>query len=483
MKWSLRAIGNWLFGTKEEEEIEEVSEYPKSHIPELAVSKDILKEIKVEEEEEKVEEFVGDKPSITALLVNSTLTVFIHNTGEEISVSNANRELHGKVMSANTLEEIKSLLIPKEKIPVDLKDKEKENIEINKRVDKALDILKSNPDFEEKDGLVYMKGINRALPRLLVAKFAKLTTDIINEGLGSKEGGDEAAAENVEYQSLKNFWFWCISNPKPEVAEQLYNFLERNGLHLNRQGFFYALRNVIEIQCEKTDKAFMEAVTNSYVKIKSWKKSPKNFSIIKLGEKEYGITKNELIPSLPSETVVVGNLDTLYKGLADNEANRYTDAHTRSFDIRVGVPVRMEPEACSWSTVECGESGLHFTLNEINYVGCGDTSMLVLINPAKVVGIGTSKGRCYEYLPVMVVPRSEITTLLRDENFNTLELDEWYAEEDLKNLEATIKEAYVQESVIRQGYKEASITTEEIEVIVTSLSKMKDTLSSRVVKA
>jgi hypothetical protein len=44
----------------------------------------------------------------------------------------------------------------------------------------------------------------------------------------------------------------------------------------------------------------------------------------------------------------------------------------------------------------------------------------------KVVGIGQHKGRCYEYLPIMTVPREEATQILHDGDFDTLQLDDEY---------------------------------------------------------
>ena len=169
----------------------------------------------------------------------------------------------------------------------------------------------------------------------------------------------------------------------------------------------------------------------------------------------------------------------LYLDLPNREENRFTDAHTHTFDIRVGQVVNMDPASCRWNTDDCGAEGLHFTADEIHYVGCGDQSVLVLINPMKVVGIGESKGRCWEYLPIMTVPRDEATVLLHDLDFDTLELDEDFAIRELEDLETKVKEGFTAE---KQKYSVnfPTINLEEVSKIVKNLEKMKEIISKRV---
>jgi hypothetical protein len=176
----------------------------------------------------------------------------------------------------------------------------------------------------------------------------------------------------------------------------------------------------------------------------------------------------------------VGNLKDLYGKLPEMAENRFTDAHTRTFDIRVGRVVNMPPEDCNWNRADCAHAGLHFTADQIHYVGCGDTSVLILINPMKVVGIGEHKGRCYEYLPIMTVPTSEATEILHDIDFDCLELDEDYAVRELTNLEIKAKEGFVAEST-KYEFNLPHISTAEIRGIVASLDEMKWEISKRVV--
>jgi hypothetical protein len=97
----------------------------------------------------------------------------------------------------------------------------------------------------------------------------------------------------------------------------------------------------------------------------------------------------------------------------------------------------------------------------------------------KVVGIGTHKGRCYEYLPIMTVPREEATRILHDGMFDTLELDEDYAIRELESLAEKAKEGFAAESK-KYEFNMPAISATEITNIVNSLSDMKASISKRV---
>ena len=98
----------------------------------------------------------------------------------------------------------------------------------------------------------------------------------------------------------------------------------------------------------------------------------------------------------------------------------------------------------------------------------------------KVVGIGTHKGRCYEYLPIMTVPREEATKILHDNQFDTLQLDENYAIRELESLEQKVQEGFVAESS-KYEFNLPQISMSEIRNITKSLDSMKAEISNRVV--
>jgi hypothetical protein len=442
------------------------------------------------------------KPYKTVKMVNNVLTVVL-NDGSILSKPNATTEDFEDVRSALDEFEIIDVMAVQEVVA----ERKKQEFEAEKAraLQAGIQLLSGLDDFEVKGTSVYLKGINRTLPQLLVEEFLRI--------VNANNRNSYVLSMNEEYQSLKRFFMWCCLNPRAEVADKLYNFLKKNSFKITKQGFFVALRNVVTLH-GSTD--FVKFVSNTYNKVKAvWKKSPDNYEVyLKDGEYSF-IHKDDLNKIIKCEEckgecefydeesneweicehcggegeyqdmddskygMRIGNLTELYLDLPNRAENRFTDAHTQTFDIRVGRPVSMDPGACRWNTDDCGAEGLHFTADEIHYVGCGDQSVLVLINPMKVVGIGESKGRCWEYLPIMTVPREEATEILHDLDFDTLQLDDSYAIRELESLTEKAKDGFTAEAR-KHEFNLPHISTVEIENIVESLDQMKSEISSRV---
>ena len=331
--------------------------------------------------------------------------------------------------------------------------------------------------------------------------------------------GKHGGTDNDEFNALHRFFMWCCLNPRAEVANDLFNFLKKNSFSITKQGFFVALRNVVTLHGSNE---LVHFVSNAYNKVKAvWKKKPEDYHIF-LENGEYKMVHGDAMYKKETSTCSycdgsgtipcededwddssecyecdgtgecedivlavkgenIGNLTELYLDLPNRAENRFTDAHTKTFDIRIGRPVNMPMEECNWSRADCAHAGLHFTSDEIHYVGCGDTSVLILINPMKVVGIGESKGRCYEYLPIMTVPREEATEILHDLDFDTLELDESYAVRELENLAEKAKEGFTAEAK-KHDFNLPALSAVEVYTIVKSLDEIKQEISKRIVE-
>lgn len=404
------------------------------------------------------------------MLVNDVLTIVL-NDGSLITRTGADQDLFIRVREAKSENDILRVLNSNKNTPKgdnrDNKDEIYESVDIS--------FFEGLEDFVIEDGSLYFVGIPRSLPALMITN---LTTIIRRYMKG--EIIDPSYARDDEYLSIKRFFMWSCLNPRAEVAESLYDFLMRNSFRITKRGFFVALRNVVSLENENGDNSLVQFVSNAYNKIKAiWKKNPANFEVIvQNGQYRFEKTK-ETSDAYAGRWV--GNLLDLYMDLPNMRENRFTDDHTRTFDIRIGKIVNMPPEKCSWSTRDCAEAGLHFTADQINYVGCGDTSVLVLINPMKVVGIGSVKGRCYEYLPIMTVPREEATEILHDLDFDTLELDEAFTAHEFEDLENIVKEGFAKETT-KHEFNIPPLSTEVLEDIIKNLEEMRKVTSKRVVK-
>jgi hypothetical protein len=453
------------------------------------------------------------KPYSNIKMVNDVLTVVL-NDGSIITKSNATAEDFGKARECRT-EACLLTLVGSPEIQKEKKEAEAA-YEKAKNIQRGAEYLSKFKDFEMKHGSLYLKGINRSIPPLMVEKFLEIMGEYSYNGEANIEEIDYMVQEDDEYQGLKRFFMWCCLNPRAEVADKLYNFLVNNSFRITKQGFFVALRNVVTLHGSNE---LVHFVSNAYNKVKAvWKKKPDDY-IVFLKHGEYVMVHKSIFEQLEpctfcdengnvpcedddyddscecpecygSGTVYaydkanygeeIGNLTELYLDLPNRADNRFTDAHTRTFDIRIGRAVSMDPGKCRWNTDDCGAEGLHFTSDEINYVGCGDTSVIVLINPMKVVGIGQSKGRCWEYLPIMTVPREEVTEILHDLEFDTLELDESYAIRELENLAEKAKEGFTAEAT-KYDFNLPALSTVEVLSIVKSLDEIKQEISKRIV--
>jgi len=465
---------------------------------------------------------VFEKPYFALKLVNDTLTIALRD-GSILSKPGATEEDYYAVANARNVHEIHAIIASREV----LEDLEKVRAEAAriKALQKGIESLANFDDFTVEGTTVYLTGTSRSLPQILVEEFIRVV-DRVGHQLEYHKTFQDALNNDDEYVALKNFFMWCCLNPRAEVAHELYRFLSENSFRITRQGFVVALRNVVTLHGSPE---LVHFISNAYNKVKAvWKKNPNEYTVF-LENGEYKLVHDDKLfeekfcqssvcPECDgeggwhtdpweddgewedcdvcngtgeveeyeyTETVYVnhgqniGNLVDLYLDLPNREENRFTDDWTKTFDIRIGQVTSMPMEQCNWSTQDCAAAGLHFTADQIHYVGCGDQSVIVLINPMKVVGIGTHKGRCYEYLPIMTVPREEATRILHDGMFDTIQLDEDYAIRELESLAERAKEGFAAESK-KYEFNMPAISATEITNIVNSLSEMKAKISKRV---
>jgi len=456
----------------------------------------------------------GGKPYANIKMVNDNLTIVL-NDGSILTKSSATSADFHKARECKT--ELCLLNIVGAAEVVEERVKAEAEYKKAKAVQQGAEYLAKFDDFEMIGGSLYIKGINRSLPTIMVEEFLSIIGSYpFSSTLDERELND-LIKQDEEYVALKRFFMWCCLNPRAEVANELYRFLKDNSFRITKQGFFVALRNVVTLHGSPE---LVHFISNAYNKVKAvWKKKPDEYLVF-LKDGEYKMVAKSIFDELEtcagcdgSGTIPcedddyddsedcwecngtgtqtkyhesdygenIGNLTELYLDLPNRAENRFTDDWTKTFDIRIGRPVSMPMSDCNWSTQDCAAAGLHFTSDQIHYVGCGDTSVLVLINPMKVVGIGTAKGRCYEYLPIMTVSRDEATEILHDLEFDTLELDEAYAVRELDNLAEKAKEGFTAEAK-KHDFNLPALSAVEMYTIVKSLDEIKHEISKRIIE-
>ena len=292
-------------------------------------------------------------PYFAIKLVNDVLTVVLKD-GNILTKKGANVDDYKKALDAISEDELFEICSSGE--VVEEKKKYEEEVKRAEAIINGIELLEELDDFIVEGNVVYLKGIDRSLPQILVEKFIEIVSDYTDYDGDSWEEGEPiidiyALEEDEEYIGLKRFFMWCCLNPRAEVADTLYGFLDKNGMKITKQGFFVALRNVVKVEGANTE--LIHFITNAYNKVKAvWKKNTRNYYVY-IYNNEYHIATN-----LSSDGKLIGNLQDLYLNLPEMEENRYTDNWTKTFDIRIGKVVNMPIEECNWSTQDCATAGL-----------------------------------------------------------------------------------------------------------------------------
>lgn len=403
--------------------------------------------------------------------VNNVLTVVLED-GSIISKPQATADDFNNVRNASSEAEMILLLYGRE--IVEERKKEKAEEVKQERLYKGAEFITTFPDFEMKEECVYMNGIERSLPPLLVERFA----EIIGKYAGKWRGWENDLLEDVEYTSLKKFWLKCCLNVNSQSAEDLYTFLTTHNLKIDRHGNFFAYRRVQSVG--RADNDLVDAISNAYNKVKAvWKKKTEDYEMYMDENDEYKITDKWFSPSDPG---YIGNLKELYLNLPDMAENRYTDAHTGTMDYRVGEIASIPRNECDENnTINCSR-GMHGASKEYSYEGFGDTDVLMIINPMDAVAVPINeigKLRICRWFFAMTLEYGE-RYILDEEDFDVTELGDIFEEKCLEGMEQYVHKSFAEE-VKRHTFTIPQMSDKQIRSIVHTLEEMKNAINSRVI--
>ena len=438
---------------------------------ETAIEKVVTKKVENLVEELSNQE-VLIKPYHSSIQVNDTLTVVLNN-GQVLTKQNVESE---KLGECKTEDDVIKLMSTKELV----QEKEKQE-EVKKEIELIVsnfDILVQTGDFEVKDNSVYLKGINRSVPKLLINKFANICQEYSRDTYGTDAHFSQLLDEDIEYQSLIRFWKKCCLNPNAQSAEDLYEFLEHHNMKIDQHGNFYAYRRVKKASSENTE--LVDFISNSYNKIKAvWKKKPSNFEVFNDGS---GFVIVNSQKQNHGENNHMGNLEKLYLDLPNMQENRYTSAHTGLEDYRVGNVISMpRDEGDDDNTRNCS-FGYHAASKQYDYSDFGNQDILVIINPMDVLAVPrgeVGKLRTCRWYFAMTLEENE-RYILDEDCFDVTHLGDIFEEKCLENLEEHVKKGFTEE-VKRHTFTIPNISANEITTICKSLTDIQEELKSRVV--
>lgn len=403
----------------------------------------------------------NEKPYKKVTLVNDVLTI-VFNDGSVLCRQGATREDFVAVKLAKSEPEILKV-VTQDEIEEFLNKEEDEHLV------EGIDLLVKTGEFETRDGAVYMKGINRSLPKLLIQHFVEIV-ELYEQGLE-----DFYLNDDTEYQSLKKFWVKCCLNPNSQSAEDLYEFLSHHQFKIDRHGNFYAYRRVVS-KNNAVDKSLVDAISNTYTKIRAmWKQNPAKFELYQEGD-EYQIHRvSECGTVYPGK--LVGNVDALYRNLPNMKCNTYTAAHDNRMDYRVGEIISMpRQQGDDNNQVSCSK-GYHVASDKYDYSGFGDTPILTIVNPMDVLAVPVGevgKLRTCRWFFACTLPENE-KYILDDKDFDVESLGDVFEEKCMENVETYVHSRFAEE-VQRHTFNVPSMSDKDIH----NLTSMLETINKRI---
>ena len=365
------------------------------------------------------------------------------------------------------VQDLKMIFAPaatKEEIEIQTKIEDtKKQIEDQKElIDWLKKISEEGDEHFEVDGTkLYMKGIKITVPEFLAVEFINRRNN------------------NEDYKALINFWRLLALNSDPRCRENLFTFLSKHDIAVTQSGYFVAYRNV-NVK-EAGNKELNDYVVNMWLKIKNWKKAPRNYVVVKKDLFDY----ETLLEHQAGGLEVVGNLEDLYSNPIGDETI-YTDAYSGEFNIKIGELVSMPKEECDASQDQTCSSGLHLassTWLSKNYFG--SQGIVCLVSPKDVVSVPYSdagKLRCWKYLPIGLAEYDENNRIIPIET-NTFEHEFCeHTETELSDmLQSCNLEELKEHEIIPKELDLQSLINIRTEIKVT-LEDMNKIISNKVIK-
>jgi len=339
------------------------------------------------------------------------------------------KEVAEKLKTADTAEIIRFLSYKEEKVEENKVEQEEKEI-----VSNFLDVFEGVDDFEVRGNSVYFKGITSVeIPSLIVGRFVDLIQKLTEFRLWEtfEEKKDLESLEQ-EYKSLKSFTLKLLLNPLKSSREQLLTFVRNNRISTTINGNLVLYRACYEGKENNENTALVKFVAKEYLKLKAWKKSPKNYWVWGCDDGTFELVKENLKNTGVESNL--GNLAELYTKLPEmqSKGKQYYSSHGKKKMI-IGDIYKIEDEEVDLNADVCHAGGLHAASVDYDYSSYGDVNLVVLINPAKTITVPTydiGKMRVSEMMIVGInpnpqgVPISEDFYCDLDDNYHNYSIEE-----------------------------------------------------------
>ena len=418
-------------------------------------------------------DFDIDKKLIKKCIYNvGTKNIDVVFTDGDVISAVVESNIYEQIRNTSSKEDVLRLLTPNNVKGSDYDIDKNDEKFIKEQITPIVDILSDVQDFKVINTDVFLKDVNSiSIPSSIVAEFIRIVS-LMDENR-QREYGLEYISKDAdlseEYNSLLMFTYKLLLNPMKSSREDCLEYVKKYDIKLTNTGNMIMYRRIVSV--DNSNKDLIDFVSKQYVKVKSWKKSPKNYEVV---EDEKGlrcVSFGEVHESYK------GNLAELYSKLPELQENRYTDDYTRSYDIRIGEVYKIREEDIDVNKHGSCGGALHVADGKVfNYRSFGDTPVAVLVDPRHVYKMDSGHSGKIGVKQMFIMSITE-----QDEDGNYIDIDSQAVVnfDDLYHNQ-TIDE--LQEAFKNKSFEPISVSTEVTELSLKEVVNVTDILKNRIVE-
>jgi len=418
-------------------------------------------------------DFDIDKKLIKKCIYNvGTKNIDVVFTDGDVISAVVESNIYEQIRNTSSKEDVLRLLTPNNVKGSDYDIDKNDEKFIKEQITPIVDILSDVQDFKVINTDVFLKDVNSiSIPSSIVAEFIRIVS-LMDENR-QREYGLEYISKDAdlseEYNSLLMFTYKLLLNPMKSSREDCLEYVKKYDIKLTNTGNMIMYRRIVSV--DNSNKDLIDFVSKQYVKVKSWKKSPKNYEVV---EDEKGlrcVSFGEVHESYK------GNLAELYSKLPELQENRYTDDYTRSYDIRIGEVYKIREEDIDVNKHGSCGGALHVADGKVfNYRSFGDTPVAVLVDPRHVYKMDSGHSGKIGVKQMFIMSITE-----QDEDGNYIDIDsQAVVNFDELYHNQTIDE--LQEAFKNKSFEPISVSTEVTELSLKEVVNVTDILKNRIVE-
>lgn len=236
---------------------------------------------------------------------------------------------------------------------------------------------------------------------------------------------------------IENMLLWLSMNDNERTRQRFLSNFSSKYPYITKNGYLVSIRAVWK---EKEGESLYNFIQSSYVKIRGFKKAPKNYTIIQDAEGGYSLERD-----VKPEHIRVGNLQNLYNDFEARDKTVYISNYSkntlnRSDNWTLGSVAEIHDKA-THSQI-CGINQLHILSNPHDAISgvngnYGDTFLIVLTNPKDIINAEYGwKFTTSRFYIAAEISREEISEYFQ-EHWGDFDYD--YMEHDMSEIKQVVE--------------------------------------------